>query len=143
MKLEQPSRLLFLVASAFTLFMALSPKPPHMPTDRFGDKFEHVLAFATLTFLARLAFPRASAGLLPSFFFSPYYPSLLSPLSGIRRRTRALIMPTRLRLTPFFSNVLSLLFPQALKAAEAFESAAENPILLKRMLTSHVTCTSL
>ncbi len=62
MKLEQPSRLLFLVASAFTLFMALSPKPPHMPTDRFGDKFEHVLAFATLTFLARLAFPRASAG---------------------------------------------------------------------------------
>ena len=62
MKLEQPSRILFVLASAFTLFMALSPKPPQMPMDRFGDKFEHMLAFATLTFLARLAFARASAG---------------------------------------------------------------------------------
>lgn len=64
MKLEQPARLVLALASVFTLFMALSPKPPHMPIDRFGDKFEHMFAFATLTLLARLAFPRASAGRL-------------------------------------------------------------------------------
>jgi hypothetical protein len=47
---------LFLAAVAFTLFMALTPKPPHLPTDAFGDKFEHMLAFAVLAFLARFAF---------------------------------------------------------------------------------------
>ncbi len=39
--------------------MALLPKPPEMPSDRFGDKINHILAFATLALLAALAYPRA------------------------------------------------------------------------------------
>lgn len=51
---------LFVLALAITLFMALDPQPPHLPIDRFGDKFEHSLAFVTLTVLATLAFPRVN-----------------------------------------------------------------------------------
>lgn len=40
--------------------LALLPKPPRLPLDRFGDKFEHMLAFAVLAGLAQLAFPRIS-----------------------------------------------------------------------------------
>ena len=58
---ERLFRPLFLIATAFTLFMALLPKPPALPIDRFGDKFEHMLAFATLALLARLSF-RAERG---------------------------------------------------------------------------------
>jgi hypothetical protein len=47
---------LFLAAVGFTIFMALTPHPPSLPIDRLGDKFEHMLAFATLAFLARFAF---------------------------------------------------------------------------------------
>ena len=57
-------RVIFCVLSAVALFMALTPKPPHLPIDRFGDKFEHILAFATLTFFARLAFRRAPGRLI-------------------------------------------------------------------------------
>ena len=46
-------------ALAFSVVMALLPKPPEMPTDQLGDKFNHVLAFATLAGLAALAFPDA------------------------------------------------------------------------------------
>jgi hypothetical protein len=49
-------RVLFVLALAVTLFFALVPHPPHLPIDRFGDKFEHVLAFAVLALLARLGF---------------------------------------------------------------------------------------
>lgn len=37
--------------------MALLPHPPHVPIDRFGDKFEHMLAFAVMALLAALAHP--------------------------------------------------------------------------------------
>jgi len=50
----------FWLALAFAVTMALLPKPPHLPIDRFGDKFAHMLAFATLAGLAALAFPQAS-----------------------------------------------------------------------------------
>ena len=50
--------LLFWAALAVAVVMALLPTPPHMPIDRFGDKFEHMLAFATLAGLATQAFPR-------------------------------------------------------------------------------------
>jgi len=53
-------RFFFFVLWAFALFMALSPKPPQLPIDRFGDKFEHILAFAVLTLFARLGFREAS-----------------------------------------------------------------------------------
>ena len=48
---------LFWLALAFALAMALLPHPPALPIDRLGDKFEHMLAFATLTLLADPAFP--------------------------------------------------------------------------------------
>lgn len=50
---------LFWAALVFAVVMALVPKPPHLPIDRFGDKFEHMLAFATLAGLGTLAYPRA------------------------------------------------------------------------------------
>lgn len=48
----------FWVAATGAVVMALLPKPPHVPLDRYGDKVEHMIAFATLAFLAVLAFPR-------------------------------------------------------------------------------------
>ena len=51
--------LLFWAALAFAVVMALLPKPPATPIDGFGDKFQHMLAFATLSALAVPAFPRA------------------------------------------------------------------------------------
>ena len=53
------SRLLFGAAVAFTTVIALLPKPPALPIDRFGDKFEHSLAFTTLAVLSRITFPQA------------------------------------------------------------------------------------
>lgn len=48
----------FWLALVFALVMALLPKPPEFAADKMGDKFHHVLAFATLTALAIPAFPR-------------------------------------------------------------------------------------
>jgi hypothetical protein len=53
---EPRIRVLFALALATTLFFALVPHPPHLPIDVLGDKFEHMLAFAVLTVLARLGF---------------------------------------------------------------------------------------
>lgn len=36
--------------------LALTPKPPRIPLDRFGDKVEHMIAFAVLALLASLAY---------------------------------------------------------------------------------------
>ena len=52
-------KLLLLVAVVVAVTMALLPKPPHLPIDRFGDKFQHMLAFATLAALASFAYPAA------------------------------------------------------------------------------------
>lgn len=41
---------------AFALTMALSPRPPELPTDLLSDKAQHMLAFAVLTALARVGF---------------------------------------------------------------------------------------
>jgi VanZ family protein len=51
-------RLLFWAAAIFAVTMAVLPHPPHMPVDQFGDKFEHMLAFATMSTLAAAAYPR-------------------------------------------------------------------------------------
>ena len=53
------TRTALIVALVFAVTMALLPKPPHMPIDQFGDKFEHMLAFATIALLAALSFPTA------------------------------------------------------------------------------------
>ncbi|WP_076744406.1 VanZ family protein [Sphingomonas jeddahensis] len=49
-------RLLLLLAAGFAVTMAVLPHPPKVPID--GDKYQHMLAFGTLTILAVLAFPR-------------------------------------------------------------------------------------
>lgn len=51
------ARILFWLALIGATALALMPYPPHLPTDRFGDKFNHVLAFAVLATLAVPAFP--------------------------------------------------------------------------------------
>jgi VanZ family protein len=50
--------ILFWLALAFAVVMALLPKPPQLPGDHLGDKVHHIIAFATLTALAALAFRR-------------------------------------------------------------------------------------
>jgi len=56
--LRQPAvfRLLFWLATAFAVTMAVLPHPPRGPLDRFGDKVEHIVAFAVLATLANLGF---------------------------------------------------------------------------------------
>ena len=54
------ARVLFVLALILSVTMALVPVPPKLPIDRFGDKVEHMLAFATLSGLAALAFPDSS-----------------------------------------------------------------------------------
>jgi hypothetical protein len=51
-------RVAFLCALALALVMALVPKPPHLPIDELGDKFEHSLAFLTLTLLGAISYPK-------------------------------------------------------------------------------------
>lgn len=64
MRLLQNRRLLrtlqvvFVIACLFGVAYALLPKPPKLPTERWGDKVEHMLGFAALAFLAALAFPK-------------------------------------------------------------------------------------
>jgi VanZ family protein len=52
-------RPLFVLLTLFTLTMAFLPKPPATPIDRFGDKFEHMLAFAVLTAVALIGWPQS------------------------------------------------------------------------------------
>jgi VanZ family protein len=52
-------RVLFWLATAFAVVMAVLPKPPSNPLDRFGDKVEHMVAFAVLALLANLGFAAA------------------------------------------------------------------------------------
>ena len=54
-------RPLFWLLLAFALTMALLPKPPQLPIDRFGDKFEHMLAFAALAGVANLGWSKVPA----------------------------------------------------------------------------------
>ncbi|MBC2668302.1 hypothetical protein ACFOON_04865 [Novosphingobium piscinae] len=58
-RFELPARLLFWAALAFAVVMACLPHPPQVPTDRLGDKVNHILAFATLAALAAIGWPRA------------------------------------------------------------------------------------
>lgn len=53
------TRIALVVAVIFAVTMALLPKPPHLPIDQFGDKFGHMLAFATMALLAALSYPTA------------------------------------------------------------------------------------
>jgi VanZ family protein len=46
----------FWTAFVFAMVMGILPKPPETPIDRYGDKFAHIMAFATLAGLGALAF---------------------------------------------------------------------------------------
>lgn len=63
--LERPGflllmRIAFWLAVLLAVGLAILPQPPKLGMDSLGDKFAHMLAFATLSVLAILAFPRAS-----------------------------------------------------------------------------------
>jgi len=49
----------FWVALIFAVTMALVPKPPAV-LGEMGDKYQHMLAFATLAVLASAGYPRAA-----------------------------------------------------------------------------------
>ena len=51
-------RVAFWVALAFSLFMALDPKPPRIGPEHLWDKWYHIAAFATLAGLSALGWPR-------------------------------------------------------------------------------------
>jgi len=51
-------RFVFWTALIFAVTMALIPKPPTV-LGEVGDKYQHMLAFATLVVLASAAYPRA------------------------------------------------------------------------------------
>jgi polyferredoxin len=57
-RIVRAAKILFWLALVFAVVMAVIPKPPTTPIDRFGDKFEHMLAFATLASLAMIGFGR-------------------------------------------------------------------------------------
>ena len=52
-------RAAFWIALLGSVVLAIIPQPPDLGTSGFGDKFNHILAFATLTVLACLGFPNA------------------------------------------------------------------------------------
>jgi VanZ family protein len=56
-RLRTPARIAMWAAIVGAVTMALLPHPPHVPIDRFGDKFEHMLAFAVMALLAAVAYP--------------------------------------------------------------------------------------
>jgi VanZ family protein len=60
MTFERPARLVLAATLVFVTYMALNPAPPATPLDQYGDKIEHMSAFATLAILAAISFPTAS-----------------------------------------------------------------------------------
>jgi hypothetical protein len=58
-RFERIARLLFWIALLGATGLALMPQPPQLPTDQFGDKVNHMIAFASLAALAALGWPRA------------------------------------------------------------------------------------
>jgi VanZ family protein len=57
-RVAQAAQLLFWLALIFAVVMALLPKPPHV-AGNLGDKYQHMLAFGTLTVLACMGYPGA------------------------------------------------------------------------------------
>lgn len=55
-----PRRLAFWAAAVFAFVMAVVPHPPELPGEP-NDKIQHILAFATLGFLAGWAYARTSS----------------------------------------------------------------------------------
>lgn len=58
-RIRRLATFLFWLALAGATALAIMPQPPVLPTDNLGDKFNHMLAFATLAALAAAAWPAA------------------------------------------------------------------------------------
>jgi hypothetical protein len=54
-------RIMFWLALVFAVTMAVLPHPPHLPGEP-SDKFQHMLAFATLAVLGVLGYPAVPKG---------------------------------------------------------------------------------
>lgn len=52
-------RTMFWCALLGAVILAIIPRPPELPTDVFGDKFNHILAFTVMAALAAFGWPRA------------------------------------------------------------------------------------
>ena len=52
------ARVAFWAALIGAVTMAVLPHPPHTPLDQYGDKVEHIFAFAVISACAAAAFPR-------------------------------------------------------------------------------------
>jgi VanZ family protein len=59
-RLARLAKLAFWLALLGAFVMAVLPKPPETPIDQFGDKFAHIVAFATLGSLAMIGFGRGA-----------------------------------------------------------------------------------
>lgn len=60
MRLDRMARWALWPLIIFATYMALSPNPMAMPTDHMGDKVNHMIAFAVLTLISRVAYPTTS-----------------------------------------------------------------------------------
>lgn len=54
------ARIAFWLAFLIAVTLAVLPKPPELPIDRFGDRFAHMFAFSVLAALGSAAFPQTS-----------------------------------------------------------------------------------
>ena len=54
------ARVLFVIALIGATTLAVMPQPPDLPTDQFGDKVNHIIAFSVLAALAAAGWPQAS-----------------------------------------------------------------------------------
>lgn len=55
--MPHPAKAAFYLALLVTFVMAIVPHPPQLPGDP-GDKVQHIVAFATLSVLASVAYPK-------------------------------------------------------------------------------------
>jgi VanZ family protein len=62
--IDRLARPAFSLAAAGAFVLAIVPESADTARDRFGDKVEHVFAFAVLALLANLGFPAARRGLI-------------------------------------------------------------------------------
>jgi VanZ family protein len=68
-RLIRAAKVLFWLALIFAFVMAVLPKPPKTPLDQLGDKFMHMLAFATLAGLATAGYGREARWMIVERLF--------------------------------------------------------------------------
>ena len=76
--IQRSARALFWLALLFSLAMAVMPVPPEIPTN---DKTQHVVAFMTLTLLARIGYWQSSS--LRLFLWIGAFGGLIELVQGL------------------------------------------------------------